>query len=104
MPSETLRVKTVIGTGDPLDGIWLLPLIVDWGVPKGCIGGAIDGEECDAPIRRLYVLEEPFQGFMTVGCCEDHHARLAALPSTCEVCRQPFDEAHIHDYCREAVT
>jgi hypothetical protein len=70
-----LAVKTVIGTGDPLDGIMLLPLIADWRVPRNCLM-ALQGEKCEAPIRRLYVLEEPVEGFDVLGVCEAHHVAL----------------------------
>ena len=68
-----LKVKTVIGTGDPLDGIMLVPLLCDWNVPKNCAYGALTGEECDKPLRRIYVLEEPLQGHRSIAVCEDHH-------------------------------
>ena len=81
-----LSVKTVIGTGDPLDGIMLVPLIVDWGVPRDCIA-SLTGEPCAHRIRRLYVLNEPLKGFGggdngfgVVGACEKHHAALSAAP------------------------
>ncbi len=74
-----LGVETVIGTGDPLDVIMLIPLIHDWNVPRECIMG-VTGTPCEAPIRRIYVLREPLvgfgggeQGFKHVGICEAHH-------------------------------
>ena len=32
-----LSVKQVIGRGDALDSLMLMPLIIDWRVPKNCI-------------------------------------------------------------------
>ena len=72
----TLHVKTVIGTGDALDAIMLIPLIADWGVPRECLWN-MTGEVCKASLDRLYVLDEPFQGFRTVGVCEQHHKELS---------------------------
>ena len=83
MPSAAekvhLDIKTVIGTDDPMDGIMLIPLIVDWHVPRECIWN-ITGENCDTRLRRLYVLNEPLhgfgggpEGFAVVGVCEEHH-------------------------------
>jgi hypothetical protein len=74
---ETIKVsvKQIIGTGDPLDAIMLIPLICDWHVPKNCLM-ALQGEKCDAPIRRLYVLESAVQGHSVLGICEAHHVAL----------------------------
>ncbi|KKM83610.1 hypothetical protein LCGC14_1307600 [marine sediment metagenome] len=73
--TETLKlnVKTVIGTGGPLDGIMLTPLLCDWKVPKNCAYGALTGKECEKSLRRIYVLEEPLQGHKAIGVCEEHH-------------------------------
>ena len=68
-----LNVRRVIGTGDPLDSILLIPLIADWGVPRECIW-SLTGERCEEQLARLYVLEEPVQGFSVVGACAKHHA------------------------------
>jgi hypothetical protein len=70
-----LSVKTVIGTGDPFDAIMLIPLICDWRVPQNCLM-ALQGEKCDATIRRLYVLETPIEGHGVLGICEAHHQAL----------------------------
>ena len=95
-----LSVTTVIGTGDPFDGIMLVPLISDWGVPRDCIF-SVTGEPCAKPLRRLYVLSEPLigfgggdKGFLVVGACEDHHsawqpegsAETPDLPERCPNC------------------
>ena len=72
----TLKVKTVIGTGDPLDSIMLVPLICDWNIPKNCAYGALTGQECNRTLRHIYVLEEPLQGHKSIGVCEDHHQLL----------------------------
>ena len=79
----SVTAKTVIGTGDPFDGLMLIPLIADWGVPRECIT-SITGDPCTERISRLYVLEEPLcgfgggpDGFKVVGVCEKHHAALA---------------------------
>lgn len=74
--TEKLKVKEIIGTGDPFDMIALIPLLHDWKVPEGCIGGVRDGEECNATATRIYVLAEPFQGFNCVRACERHHQEL----------------------------
>ena len=67
-----LSVKQVIGRGDALDSLMLMPLIIDWRVPKNCIWNK--KEKCDAPISRLYVLDEPLDGkHKVVGVCEEHH-------------------------------
>ena len=55
----------------------LIPLISDWKVPKECIH-SLTGDVCEKPLRRLYVLEEPVQGFKVVGVCEEHHQALQA--------------------------
>lgn len=80
-PTLQLQVKRVIGTGDPMDALLLIPLISQWGVPKECIYNV--KEECTAPLHRLYVLEEPLvgfgntpTGFSVVGACEAHHQLL----------------------------
>lgn len=70
-----LRVGTVIGTGDPLDRMELLPLIVDWRVPSNCLW-SLAGTPCEKPLSRLYVLDEPLQGHRVVGVCEQHHVAL----------------------------
>jgi len=72
MTPTAIQVKTIIGTGDPLDAIVLLPLIADWRVPRNCLV-ALRGEKCDAPLRRLYVLVEPVKGHSVLGICEQHH-------------------------------
>ena len=73
-PAETLKlsVKSIIGTGDPFDAIMLIPLIADWRVPRNCLM-ALEGVRCDAPIRRLYVLDKPIEGHRVLGICEAHH-------------------------------
>ena len=76
--TETLKVQCVIGTGAPMDSIMLVPLLVDWKVPEGCIGGVMDGAECTKAAARIYVLAEPFQGHTTVRVCREHHAVLLA--------------------------
>ena len=70
-----LGVKTVIGDG--CDRIGLLPLIADWHIPDNCLM-ALVGQDCRAPIKRLYVLDEPVQGHGVLGICEPHHQQLAA--------------------------
>ena len=67
----SLKIKEVIGTGDPLDSIMLIPLITDWKMPRECVWTL--KEECKNPIKRLYVLDEPIDGHKVVGCCEEHH-------------------------------
>lgn len=73
METETLnlKIRKVIGTGDPFDVIMLIPLRHDWGVPPDCIMNLT--EPCDEKIRRLYVLDEPVDGHSVVGICEKHH-------------------------------
>ncbi len=71
----TLGVNKVIGTGDPIDEIMLIPLISDWKVPRECIWN-MTGETCDKGLTRIYVLDEPFQGHDCVGACEEHHKAL----------------------------
>ena len=79
-PGETLKlfVKTIIGTGDPVDAMMLIPLIADWRVPRNCLM-ALQGVHCDAPIRRLYVLETPIEGYGVLGICEAHHLAFGDL-------------------------
>jgi len=72
-----LGIETVIGTGDPLDGIMLLPLLCAWGVPRGCLV-ALRGESCEEPVTRLYVLREPVEGYKHLCICEKHHQELLA--------------------------
>ncbi len=67
-----IQVKETIGTGDPFDQISLIPLISQWGVPRNCLV-ALRGEECAAPLARLYVLMEPVNGHTVLGVCEKHH-------------------------------
>lgn len=71
-----IKVKQVIGTGDPFDGTMLIPLITNWRVPRNCLAAVWTGQECERPLRRLYLLDEPIQGHGVVGVCEDHHQEL----------------------------
>lgn len=70
----TLKINSVVGTGDPFDAIMLIPLIADWRVPNHCVFCYADGrrKEQSATITRLLRLREPFDGHMTLGCCEAH--------------------------------
>ena len=61
---RSLSVSSVIGTGDPSDRIMLIPLISQWKVPRNCLWN-MTGEECDASLIRLYVLDEPLDGHKT---------------------------------------
>lgn len=72
----SLNVKSIIGTGAPSDIIMLIPLISQWGVPRECAYGALTGEKCEDPIRRLYCLAEKVQGFSVIGVCAKHHLEL----------------------------
>ena len=76
-----LKVKEVIGTGDPTDVITLIPLISQWRVPREC-AWVLTGEECGKPLSRLYVLQEPIQGHRIVGVCRDHHDLLTPPPES----------------------
>ena len=73
----TIKVNSVIGTGDPMDRVMLLPLIAQWGAPSNCGIGALMGEDCEEPVTRLYTLQEPVQGFACLSACEAHHGQFA---------------------------
>ena len=73
--SVELDVETVIGTGDAVDGIMLIPLISQWGVPHNCLV-ALRGDKCEEPLSRLYVLRAPVGRHKILGICEDHHKEL----------------------------
>lgn len=75
-----IEVERVIGTGDPLDGIMLIPLRHEWGVPAECLMNL--STPCQAPLRRLYVLKTPLQGHSVVGVCEQHHQEFYTKPDT----------------------
>ena len=74
--SVKLGIETIIGTGDALDSIMLIPLISQWRVPTNCLV-VFRGEKCDAPLSRLYVLREPVEGHKILGICEGHHKELS---------------------------
>lgn len=73
----TIKVNSVIGTGDPFDVLMLIPLIHQWRVPQNCAIGALQGEDCKNPISRIYVLREPVEGHKCIGACESHHLTFA---------------------------
>lgn len=77
-----IRVQRVIGTGDPLDMIFLVPLVHQWGASRAC---ATEGDStCEAPLRRIVILAPP--GFTddagrttdTLAYCEPHFGMLMA--------------------------
>jgi len=74
--SVKLGIETVIGTGDALDSIMLIPLISQWRVPTNCLV-VLRGDTCEEPLSRLYVLREPVKGHKILGVCESHHKELS---------------------------
>jgi len=74
--APTIRVKSVIGTGDPFDILFVIPLIHSHGYPPNCcFGELMDGANCERKVQRLLVLEEPFQGHELLSACEAHFKR-----------------------------
>jgi hypothetical protein len=81
--TQEVAVSHVVGTGDPLDMLLLIPLIVQWGVPRAC-ETELDEGTCEVPIRRIVILAEPGftdgagSVFRELGYCETHYQSFIA--------------------------
>jgi hypothetical protein len=80
--SDGMVIRRVVGTGNPIDALFLIPLIRQWGASRACT--TEQEEPCDAPIGRIVILEPP--GLAddaehtsdTLAYCEPHYLSLMA--------------------------
>lgn len=74
-----LQARSIVGTGDPIDGIMLIPLRSQWGAARAC--GLVQDEEepeCEAMIQRIVILEasELGPGGTSIALCEAHFQKI----------------------------
>jgi hypothetical protein len=85
--TTTATVLNVIGTGDPMDMIFMIPLVHEWRASRAC--ATEQQEPCEKPIQRIVILAEP-------GIIDDHgiaHATLAYCESHFQTFVHRSDEA-----------
>lgn len=75
-----VEVLHIVGTGDPFDVVFMMPLVSQWRAVRAC---GLEGPEplpidCDAPIARILTLSEPGlvddngNAHHTLAMCEGH--------------------------------
>jgi hypothetical protein len=74
-----IRVRSVIGTGNPMDTVFMLPLVGQWGATRACTLARDNSDDprCERMIGRIVVLAEPGiiddngQGQSVLAFCEE---------------------------------
>lgn len=82
MSDFTITPRRIIGTGDPIDMITMIPLISAHGIPRACrVATGEDTETCEAPIQRAVIVDHTdppgvFNPGDPLGFCEPHFQAL----------------------------
>jgi len=63
-----LKVRNVIGTGDPLEAFDMIVLVCQWGLSDKCF-------ICDGRVSRIWILDPPYEGATKACVCEKCHKK-----------------------------
>jgi hypothetical protein len=77
--------KSVVGTGDPMDVLMVIPLLSSWGASRAC-GLAPDGDACEAPLQRIVIVDHTdppgeLATNTTLAFCEPHFQAMRGVPA-----------------------
>lgn len=74
----SITPKSIVGTGDPIDGLMLIPLASQWGAQRACHLVQDEHEaDCEAMIQRLVIVAktdppDEIPANATLAFCEPH--------------------------------
>lgn len=77
MSGFVITPRSIIGTGDPVDIITMIPLLHSHGIQRACVMADETAEHCAEPIQRAVVVDHTdppgvFQPGDSLGFCEPH--------------------------------
>lgn len=88
--SFSIVPRSIVGTGDPMDIIMMIPLVHSWHPARGCVVVQDEGEpECQEPVTRIVIVDhtDPPDVFTGDGWknglafCEPHFRAVRGTPA-----------------------